>query len=109
MLLMKMIRKGFALPFPALRPPTSYGHRILLYIATIVALGFSEPAIAQTIVTGTVNDAGGNGIQNVSIALKNGSAVSSTNNSGNFSISVPGLNSILVFTHVGYQIGRAHV
>src|SRR5688572_14436202 len=100
---MRMISTRFAVPFPALRPPARYCHRILLCIATMVALAFSEPAIAQTIVTGTVHDASGNGIQNVSVALKTGRAVTTTNNSGNFSISLPGLNGTLVFTHVGYQ------
>ncbi len=55
------------------------------------------------IVTGEVKDSSGAPLSGVSVQVKNTDIGTVTNNEGQFSISVPDGNSILVFSRVGYE------
>lgn len=48
-------------------------------------------------------DESSNPITGVTVQLKNGSTSTTTNATGNFSISVPDRNAVLVFSYVGYE------
>ncbi|MBA2499801.1 MAG: SusC/RagA family TonB-linked outer membrane protein [Chitinophagaceae bacterium] len=57
----------------------------------------------QRNITGTVKDDNGNPVARVSFQVKGTSNGGITDDNGNFSISVPDANVVLVFTSVGYQ------
>ena len=57
---------------------------------------------AQTKVNGVVKDEQGKGMEGVTVSVKGTKTSVSTENSGDFSITVPGPNSVLVFSNVGY-------
>ena len=57
---------------------------------------------ADIIVKGVVNDQTGQSIPGVSVKIKGTNTVVSTDANGNFSISVPSVVSVLVFSYVGY-------
>ena len=54
-------------------------------------------------VSGKVTGTGGAALSGVSVTIKGTSTGTTTDDGGNFSISVPDENSILVFSYVGYQ------
>lgn len=56
----------------------------------------------QTRVSGTVTDAQGTTLPGVSVTLKGGTLVTSTDNNGKYVINVPGAGETLVFTFIGY-------
>lgn len=60
-------------------------------------------AFAQTSVRGKVTDMAGMPLAGVTISVKGSSLATTTGPDGNFSISVPNQNSVLVFSYVGYQ------
>jgi len=61
------------------------------------------------LVKGTVTNSQAEVLPWVSIRLKNGTARTSTDKNGNFSISVPGPESVLVFSYIGFQEREAVV
>jgi TonB-linked SusC/RagA family outer membrane protein len=64
---------------------------------------FSLSLFAQQInVTGTVTDKDGEVLSGVSITVKGTTAVTVSNDNGNYAISVPGSSSVLVFSFVGF-------
>lgn len=63
----------------------------------------------QTIITGTAKDARGETLPGVSVKLKGTSKGVSTNTSGNFSITIPEGNGILVFSYIGMQIKEVEI
>jgi TonB-linked SusC/RagA family outer membrane protein len=99
---MKRDSTSFALNFREWQTSRGLRHRMLICMAIFFTLCLSTGAVAQTIVTGTVKDESGNGIRDVTIAVKGGRVNSTTDHAGNYSISVPNLNSTLLFTYVGY-------
>lgn len=76
--------------------------KILLCCVPLAILCVLE-GFAQTIVTGTVKDSRGETLPGVSITLKGTSIGASTNTSGNYSITVPEGNGVLVFSFIGMQ------
>lgn len=75
------------------------------YLSIIVLLMFASICAlqAQTKITGKVTDAtNGAGMPYVTVSVKGTTLGSNTDNSGNYSISVPGNNAVLVFSFVGY-------
>lgn len=57
---------------------------------------------ADIVIRGTVKDDGGVTLPGVSIKVKNGTTSTSTDNNGNFTITVPGESSVLVFSYIGF-------
>lgn len=76
--------------------------KILLCCVPLVMLCVLE-GFAQTIITGTVKDSRDEILPGVSIKLKGTSIGASTNTSGNYSITVPEGNGVLVFSFIGMQ------
>jgi outer membrane receptor protein involved in Fe transport len=61
-------------------------------------------ALAQTVVTGTVkNSLTGEALSSVSVSVKGGTQGTTTDESGNFRLSVSSLPATLVFSYVGYE------
>lgn len=63
---------------------------------------FSIAAFAQTSVSGRVTDANGVGLANVTVAVKGSNVATTTNESGQFTITVPAEGKALVLSSVGY-------
>jgi TonB-linked SusC/RagA family outer membrane protein len=72
---------------------------IMLLLVTCCALS----ALAQTTVSGVVNDIKGNGIEGVTVSEKGGKATTLTDNNGHFSITVADSKGALLFTHTTFQ------
>jgi len=76
-------------------------HSLLLVFILLLTIPFM--AVAQTKrITGTINDAEGKGLPGVSIVEKGTTNGASTDNDGNYSISVSSPNAILVFRSIGF-------
>jgi TonB-dependent starch-binding outer membrane protein SusC len=63
---------------------------------------FAYSAFAQAIIHGQVRDENSKPIAGVTVQLKNASNATVTDESGNFSLSVPSTKGVLVFSFVGY-------
>lgn len=77
----------------------------MMTMALIMLSLFSE-ALAQrppVLITGRVTDNQGEALVGVNIRLKNGTAVTRTDTAGNYRISIPGAEGILVFTYLGFS------
>lgn len=59
--------------------------------------------IVESIVSGTVRDEGGEGMPGVNVVLKGTNTGTTTDRDGNYQITIPGNESILVFTFLGYK------
>lgn len=66
-----------------------------------------NPAVSQPIVQqqvgGKVTDTDGQPLAGVTVALKGGTAGTVTNEDGSFSLTLPSLNGVLVFSFLGYE------
>src|SRR5215212_8579185 len=62
----------------------------------------SAQSLAQTTVKGIVKDNQGNPMSGVTVSVKGTPASVATDASGSYSITVPGENSVLIFSFVGY-------
>jgi TonB-linked SusC/RagA family outer membrane protein len=62
----------------------------------------SVQAFAQATIRGMVKDAQGNPMPGVTVTVKGSTTSVATDASGSYSIAVPGENSVLVFSYVGY-------
>jgi len=62
----------------------------------------SVSAFAQTQVTGRITDATGNGVAGVTVTVKGTSTATSTNENGQYTLTVPANGRTLVFSSVGY-------
>ncbi|HSK11696.1 MAG TPA: carboxypeptidase-like regulatory domain-containing protein, partial [Phnomibacter sp.] len=74
-------------------------------MATMLFMLFGIFAMAQQVITasGTVADSkSGVGVPGVSVSVKGGTAGTTTNSEGNFTLRVPA-GSILIFSSVGYE------
>lgn len=72
----------------------------------LIALSLLSEAAAQrppVVITGRVTDNKGEALVGVNIRLKNGAAATRTDTIGNFKISVPDPEGILVFTYLGFS------
>lgn len=78
--------------------------KLQLFFLVAVFLFLQTNVFSQNItVKGTVTDSSGNGIENVSVRVKNSSAGTVTGTGGSFSILVPSAASVLVFSSVGFE------
>lgn len=74
------------------------------YLLMCVLSAFSIFALAQErIISGTVTDAGGEPIPGVNVLVEGTTIGTVTDFDGNYKINVPGDNSTLVFSYIGYQ------
>src|SRR5687767_14283819 len=81
--------------------------RKLLYTLVLAASWLLIPSLsfsqASKTVTGTIRDGGtSQPLEGATVAIKGTTQTTSTNSQGSFTISVPGNNSVLVISHVGY-------
>lgn len=78
---------------------------ILMIFCGLVLSAFTSKAESpqQIIVTGSVLDEGRIGLPGVSIQIKGTASGTVTNNDGRFSLSVPGEQTVLVFSFLGFQ------
>lgn len=75
--------------------------RKLLALAVLCLLAIF-PALSQTRVSGRVTDETQKPLSGVSVVVRGSSNGTTTDAGGNFTLSVPGANSVLVFSYVGY-------
>ena len=61
-----------------------------------------QVVLAQRTIQGNVKDNNNNPLSGVSITVKGSSAGTTTDANGNYSISVPGNSSVLIFSYVGF-------
>src|SRR5699024_2834293 len=72
--------------------------------AAVLLLGLTSSANAQQTVTGTVTDAeSGETLPGVNVMVKGTTQGTATNVEGEYSLGVPGPESVLVFSFVGYR------
>jgi len=93
------MKKNYLVSFPAWSMSCC---QILLLTFLFISLSSNLFAQNQIRVAGTVKDSKGVAIAGVSVVIKGSSSGSVTDNSGAYSINVPGPQSILVFSGVGY-------
>lgn len=75
-----------------------------IYLFLIASCLISIDSFAQKIISGTVNAEDGNSLPGVAVTVKNTTQGTITDASGNYSLSIPGNDDImLVFSYVGYQ------
>lgn len=76
-----------------------------LRLFLLSAILFSTYAVsyAQVSVKGKVTNVNGEALEGVNITIQNSQVGTITNNKGEYNISVPGLNSLLDFSYVGYN------
>ena len=63
---------------------------------------YEQPTMMATVVTGSVKDEFGTGLPGVNVLVKGTSIGAVTDAEGNFSLSVPNDDAVLVFTFIGY-------
>jgi TonB-linked SusC/RagA family outer membrane protein len=74
-----------------------------LSVTSALMLLFASMALAQQrVVTGVVKDEGGTGMPGVNVLIKGTAEGTATDVDGNYSIAVPGDESVIVFSFVGY-------
>src|SRR5699024_10749888 len=72
--------------------------------ADVLLLGLTSSVMAQQTVTGTVTDAeSGETLPGVNVMVKGTTQGTATNVDGEYSLEVPGAESVLVFSFVGYR------
>ena len=70
----------------------------------IFAALITQAAYAQNTVSGQVIDESGSGLPGVNILLKGTTVGTTTDANGEYSIEVPGANSVLVYSFIGYEV-----
>ncbi len=77
---------------------------VLLLSATSYVTGrpSQASALAEVSVTGLVRDDRGEGLPGVSVTIKGSTRGTSTDNTGRFQVAVPGPETVLVFSYIGY-------
>ncbi|WP_216359173.1 TonB-dependent receptor [Pedobacter sp. AJM] len=84
------------------RPHLRFSISLPRIALTAILMIFTLAAQAQTQIKGRVLDDQGKPLPGVSILVKGTSTSTTASNTGNFSISVPSANSVLVFTYIGF-------
>src|SRR5690606_17359938 len=89
------------------KPKKASGRRVmrmvmLLCMMVLGGYGLSGAHLQEIVVSGTVTDEQGEPIAGASISLKGNDRVTTTNESGTYSIRLPNGNGTLVFTYIGY-------
>ena len=78
--------------------------KVLLNYFVILLFSFVSVNAQQRIVTGhVIREKSTESLPQVTVSVKGGRASTATGNNGNFSITVPNNNAVLVFTSVGYK------
>jgi TonB-linked SusC/RagA family outer membrane protein len=75
---------------------------VFVTLALILSFSVSTPAIAQSLVKGTVADEAGSGMPGVNVVEKGTSNGTTTDANGLYNISVSDNNAVLVFSFIGY-------
>ena len=78
--------------------------RCLSLLVMIFAALITQAAYAQNTVSGQVIDESGSGLPGVNILLKGTTVGTTTDANGEYSIEVPGANSVLVYSFIGYEV-----
>ena len=73
-------------------------------ILVLILLSLSLFISAQTLLQGTVTESSGETLIGVNVKIKGLSKGTVTDSNGKFSLSVPGSNSVLVFSYIGYDL-----
>ncbi|MCS3736668.1 SusC/RagA family TonB-linked outer membrane protein [Mucilaginibacter dorajii] len=85
-------------------PPSKWSQKVTLILFSIMTCLFiSFDAAAQVKVNGTVSDTTGEVLTGVAIRVRGTQGGTTTDVKGNFSITVPDANSVLVFTYIGFN------
>jgi TonB-linked SusC/RagA family outer membrane protein len=87
-------------------PPSKWGPKVTLiafFIMTAFLFSFRASAQNKIKVTGNVVDTTGQVLTGVAVRVQGTQGGTTTDAQGNFSINVPGANSILVFTYIGFN------
>ena len=95
--IMKEVSKG---SFPKITNQNC--HRGQFFLLLIFLQFFSLHVFAQQTVTGSVKDESGNALPGVTVSLKGQIVTAKTDVDGTYSIKVPALKSVLVFTSIGF-------
>ncbi|MBB1287294.1 TonB-dependent receptor [Flavisolibacter sp. BT320] len=105
---MTVLRNRWTRPFPAV-PQTPKGWRsyywvakILLIILLVSNATFANGYFQAIEVKGKVTDENNLPLSGVSVAVKGGSAGTTTNETGDFRLTMPSAKGVLVFSNVGY-------
>ncbi|MDA0196494.1 MAG: TonB-dependent receptor [Bacteroidetes bacterium] len=77
--------------------------KIILNILILVFVFGSQQAFSQNAISGNVTDDGNEGLPGVSIIIKDSSQGTLTDVDGNFNLSVPDNNAVLVFSYIGFE------
>lgn len=86
-------------------PPSKWSPKVMLiafFIMTGFLFSFSASAQNKIKVTGNVVDTTGQVLTGVAVRVQGTQGGTTTDAQGNFSINVPGANSTLVFTYIGF-------
>lgn len=73
-----------------------------LLLTLMVSMGFLLTAVAQKTVTGKVTDANGTPLSNVSVIVQGTKVGTTTDNNGNYTITVPANGKVLLFSSLGF-------
>lgn len=87
-------------------PPSKWGPKVTLiafFIMTAFLFSFRASAQNKIKVTGNVVDTTGQVLTGVAVRVQGTQGGTTTDAQGNFSINVPGANSVLVFTYIGFN------
>ncbi|WAC41772.1 SusC/RagA family TonB-linked outer membrane protein [Pedobacter sp. SL55] len=80
-----------------------------LALLVLLMLAFSAQVMAQTKVSGTVKDDQGEILTGVSVLVKGTKVSTTTNQDGNYQITLPAGSNTLAFTYLGYESKEAAV
>jgi TonB-linked SusC/RagA family outer membrane protein len=84
-------------------PPSNWGQKVTLVVFSIMAcMLFSLGASAQVKVSGTVTDTTGEALTGVAVRIRGAQGGTTTDLKGNFSLTVPNANSVLLLTYIGF-------
>ena len=99
---MKEVSTGDLLhAFPKIKITKLYRRR-QSFILLVLLQGFSMHVFAQQTIKGLVKDESGNALPGVTVTVKGQPIITKTDLDGTYSIKVPALKSVLVFTSVGF-------
>jgi TonB-linked SusC/RagA family outer membrane protein len=84
-------------------PPSKWCQKVTLVVFSVMScLLFSLGASAQVKVTGTVTDTTGEALTGVAVRIKGAQGGSTTDIKGQFNLTVPNANSVLLLSYIGF-------
>src|SRR5689334_22457471 len=94
------MKQNYTVSFPAFQNKCwQYFSLFIIFLLLGISNVFAQVSIR---VAGTVRDNKGAPISGVSVTIKGGTKGTSTDNGGSYTIDVPLISSVLVFSSVGY-------